>query len=76
MKHSTVVAALVVAGVSVPADAADAPKQSRPPVFQKLIDCRALPDPAARLMTRRRHGPTSWWSIARKSGPRGAACSG
>lgn len=42
----TFLAALLIAA---PAAAADAPKQAPPAVVQKLLDCRALADAAARL---------------------------
>ena len=40
---------LAVLLIAVPAAAADAPKQAPPAVVQKLLDCRALADAAARL---------------------------
>ena len=44
--RATLFAALIIAA---PAAAADKPKQAPPAVVQKLLDCRALTDSAARL---------------------------
>ena len=43
------IAPLALLLIAAPAAAADKPKQAPPAVVQKLLDCRALTDSAARL---------------------------